>query len=86
MRDFILHQAETRDQTYAFPKLRRVLRSWIARRQLRKLSTLDDYLLSDMGLTRDDLRYGLTVAYDLDPIEEVMRAREHRMARGVRRR
>ena len=85
MRDFILHEAEFRDRAHAFPKLRRMLRNWIAKRQLRRLSTLDDYLLNDIGLTRDDLRYGMAAPYDVDPIAELMSAREQRITRGVRR-
>ena len=84
MRDFIRHEAEFRDRTHAFPKLRRILQNWFARRQLRSLAELDDYLLNDIGLTRDDLRYGMSVAHDVDPIAEVMAARDHRLSRGAR--
>ena len=58
--------------------------NWIARRQLRSLSRLDDYLLNDIGLTRDDLRHGMSVPRDLDPIAEVMAARQYRLGRGAR--
>jgi uncharacterized protein YjiS (DUF1127 family) len=85
MRDYILHQAEARDSTFAFPKLRRLVRSWLAKRSLRRLDHLDDYMLNDIGLTRDDLRYAMRLPYDLDPIDEMTRIREERMRRGVRR-
>ena len=84
MRDYILHQAQSRDSTFAFPKLRRLLNSILAKRQLRKLAALDDYLLNDIGLTRDDLRYGLKLPYDLDPAQELAAIQQERMARGVR--
>jgi uncharacterized protein YjiS (DUF1127 family) len=84
MRDYTRHQAIFRDRTYAFPNLRRVLRSWFAKRQLRRLELLDDYILHDIGLTRDDLRQGLRLPHDMDPIAEVMLYRDRRMARGVR--
>ena len=84
MRDYILHLAHHRDSTFAFPKLRRLLRSWQAKRQLRNLQTLDDYILNDIGLTRDDLRFGLLLPYDVDPIDELLRVREQRSRRGVR--
>lgn len=84
MRDYIRHEATFRDSTFAFPKLRRVMRNWFVKRQLRKLSALDDYLLNDIGLTRDDLRYGLKLPYDIDPILEISAIRDRRMARGVR--
>lgn len=84
MRDYILHQAKFRDRAYAFPKLRRIIRSWFAKRQLRRLERLDDYILHDIGLTRDDLRHGLKLPYDVDPIAEVMAYRDRRVVRGVR--
>jgi uncharacterized protein YjiS (DUF1127 family) len=84
MRDYILKQAEMRDRTFTFPKLRRVLRNWIARRQLRSLLALDDYLLNDIGLTRDDLRFGLNLPRDVDPIEELIRVRNAALVRGRR--
>lgn len=80
MRDYILHLAQSRDSAFVFPKLR----SWQAKRKLRRLETLDDYLLNDIGLTRDDLRYGLKLPADVDPIDELQRIREVRMRRGVR--
>jgi uncharacterized protein YjiS (DUF1127 family) len=84
MRDFVFHQAQARDSAFVFPKLRRLVRSWIAKRKLRRLEHLDDYLLNDIGLTRDDLRAGLRLPYDVDPIDEIARLRDQRMRRGVR--
>ncbi len=85
MRDYILHQAEARDSTFAFPKLRRLVRSWLAKRSLRRLDHLDDYMLNDIGLTRDDIRYALRLPYDLDPIDEMNRVRDQRIRKGIRR-
>jgi uncharacterized protein YjiS (DUF1127 family) len=85
MRDYILHQAEARDSTFAFPKLRRLVRSWLAKRSLRRLDHLDDYMLNDIGLTRDDLRFALRLPYDVDPIDEMNSIREKRMRKGIRR-
>jgi uncharacterized protein YjiS (DUF1127 family) len=86
MRDYILRQAEMRDRTFAFPKLRRLMRNWRARRQLRTLMALDDYLLNDVGLTRGDLRFGLGLPRDVDPIEEIIRTRNLELVRGRRNR
>jgi len=84
MRNYTLFQATLRDRAFAFPKLRRIVRSWLAKRQLRRLELLDDFILHDIGLTRDDLRHGLKLPYDVDPIAELMTYRERRVARGVR--
>ena len=84
MRDYIFHQAQSRDSAVLFPKLRRLVRSWVAKRNLRRLEQLDDYMLNDIGLTRDDLRHAMRLPYDVDPIDEMARVREQRMRRGVR--
>lgn len=84
MRDYILNEATFRDQAFAFPWLRRVVRNWFSRRFLRNLEQFDDYILSDIGLTRGDLRYGQSLPYDVDPIAELMQFRERRVSKGVR--
>jgi uncharacterized protein YjiS (DUF1127 family) len=84
MRDFVFHQAQTRDRAFVFPKLARLIRSWQAKRRLKRLEQLDDYLLNDIGLSRGDLAHALRLPYDIDPIDEMARLREQRMRRGVR--
>ena len=84
MREYILSEAAFHDQAFAFPRLRRVIRNWFSRRYLRKLEQFDDYILSDIGLTRADLRYGQSLPYDVDPIAELSQHR--RSPRGVRHR
>ena len=85
MRDFIRSEAFFRDQTFAFPRLRRLVKNWFARRYLHSLEQFDDYILSDIGLTRDDLRLGQSLPYDVDPIATLSTRREERMRRGIRR-
>jgi uncharacterized protein YjiS (DUF1127 family) len=84
MRDYIFHQALFRDSTFVFPRLRRLVRSWLAKKNLRRLEQLDDYLLNDIGMSRGDIRHALKLPYDVDPIDEMARLREQRMRRGVR--
>ena len=84
MRDYIFHQALSRDSAFVFPKLRRLVRSWLAKRSLKHLDHLDDYMLNDIGLSRADLRYALKLPYDIDPIDEMARLREQRIRKGVR--
>ena len=86
MRDYILHQAESRDRAFTFPVLRRWVRNLFFKRQLRKLASLDDYLLNDIGLTRDDIRYGLRLPYDVDGVDAMETIRSRRMGRGTRHR
>lgn len=83
MRDYILTQSIARDSAVAFPKLRRMIRSWFMKRDLATLERFDDYMLSDIGLTRGDLRHLRGLPLDVDLTHEMERLREQR-ARGVR--
>ncbi|MFO1131178.1 MAG: DUF1127 domain-containing protein [Hyphomicrobiales bacterium] len=85
MRDYILTESLARDSAFVFPKLRRMLRSWFVRRDLRTLEAFDDYMLSDIGLTRGDLRHLRSLPLDVDLPHEMERLRETRSRRGVRR-
>ena len=73
MRDYILHQARSHEGTYAFPAIRRVVANWWKRRTLRQLRDLDDYLLHDIGLTRDEISAALRLPLDIDPVAELNR-------------
>lgn len=84
MRNYIFHQATSRDRTFTFPNLRRLVRSWIAKRSLRRLEQLDDYMLNDIGLSRDDLRLAQRLPFDVDPIDEMARLRDRRLRKGIR--
>jgi len=81
MREYMLHQAEAYERTFAFAAVRRVLRNWWKRRTLRKLQDLDDHLLYDIGLTRHDIDRALRLPLSIDPIGEFSR---RRTPRGVR--
>lgn len=82
MRDYILNQAETADRTFTFPALNRIVANWRKRRQLRQLEQLDDHVLMDIGLTRDELARVQRVPLALDPVSELLRVKP--ATRGVR--
>jgi len=84
MRDYILTQSIARDSAFAFPKLRRIVRSWFQKRDLKTLERFDDYMLSDIGLTRGDLRVLRSLPLDADLTEEMIRLRDTRARRGVK--
>ncbi len=75
MRDYIFTQARMREQTFAFPKLRRLLHNWQARRQIRRLTELDDHVLRDIGFSRDELRQVLRLPHDMDPLLTLLDSR-----------
>lgn len=82
MRDYILNQAETSGKTFTFPALHRMIGNWRKRRQLRQLEQLDDHVLMDIGLTRDELIRVQRVPLALDPVSELLNVRPAR--RGLR--
>jgi uncharacterized protein YjiS (DUF1127 family) len=81
MREYMWHQAESDERTYAFAALRRIIGNWWKRRTLRKLQDLDDHLLFDIGLTRDELEFALRLPLSVDPMREFSR---RSIAHGVR--
>jgi uncharacterized protein YjiS (DUF1127 family) len=85
MREYILTQAQSRDQTYAFPALRRIVKNWWKRRSLRRLEDLDDHMLMDIGLNRAELIYAQKLPLDVDPVGEIGRlSRLETYSRGLR--
>jgi uncharacterized protein YjiS (DUF1127 family) len=82
MRDYILTQSIARDSTFAFPKLRRMIRSWVLKRNLKALEALDAHLLDDIGLARGDLRHLHALPLDVDLAEEYTRLRDARAHLG----
>ena len=82
MRDYILNQAETADKTFTFPVLHRIVANWRKRRQLRQLEDLDDHVLMDIGLTRDELISAQRVPIGVDPLMDLLKVKP--MTRGLR--
>lgn len=82
MRDYILTQAETADRTFTFPALNRIVANWRKRRQLRQLEQLDDHVLMDIGLTRDELIRVQRSPIGVDPLTELLRVKP--VTRGLR--
>jgi uncharacterized protein YjiS (DUF1127 family) len=51
----------------------RTFRAWRNRQRIASLSDFDDHILSDMGLTRGDVRQALDVPFTHDPASELQR-------------
>ena len=89
MRKTILSPGLFLDSGFGLSVVRRlaghVRRNWQARQTLRKLQSFDDSLLADIGLTRDDLRYGLELPSAHDVMDEMKRVRDDRLRRAIRR-
>lgn len=57
MRDYVLNQAISQGEFGLVPFLRRVTRNWKAKRRIAALADLDDYMLRDIGVTRDEVQW-----------------------------
>ena len=59
MRDYALNQALSRGEYGIVYFLRRVTRNWKAKRRIAALGNLDDYMLRDIGVTRDEVQWAV---------------------------
>lgn len=57
MRDYALNQALSRGEYGIVHFLRRVTRNWKAKRRIATLGSFDDYMLRDIGVTRDEVQW-----------------------------
>ena len=57
MRDYILNQAISQGEYGIVSLLRRVSRNWKAKRRIAVLADFDDYMLRDIGVTRDEIQW-----------------------------
>jgi uncharacterized protein YjiS (DUF1127 family) len=55
MRNYVLHEATSRQAYGRLTLFVRMVKNWRARKAARALLKLDDYLLRDIGLTRGEL-------------------------------
>jgi uncharacterized protein YjiS (DUF1127 family) len=56
MREYVLFEARFRQAYGRWTGLVRVVKNWKARSDLKRLAAMDDYMLRDIGLTREELR------------------------------
>ena len=75
MRDYVLHEARSRQAFGRLTTLVRMVKNWRERRSLRALHSLDDYLLRDIGLTRSELDRMMRQPLTLDTQWEAERLR-----------
>jgi uncharacterized protein YjiS (DUF1127 family) len=53
--------------------VRQLANAQLNRRRARKITELSDHELFDIGLTRDDVRYGFSMPFNADPTAELAR-------------
>lgn len=59
MRDYALNRAVSLGEYGAVSLLRRLLRNWRTRRRIAALGHFDDYLLKDIGVTRQEVQWAV---------------------------
>jgi uncharacterized protein YjiS (DUF1127 family) len=57
MREYALNQAISRGEYGVVSFARRILRNWQAKRRIVALGDFDDYILADIGITRDEVQW-----------------------------
>jgi uncharacterized protein YjiS (DUF1127 family) len=83
MRDYALHQAQQTDELKSHGLLAQRWRNWKARRAVRKLQDLDDWLLKDIGVTRDEIYWATVLPLSVNAalaLSNERRERRHCMA------
>ena len=81
MRDYVMNQALSRGEYGIVYFLRRLTRNWKAKRRIAALADFDDYMLRDIGITRDEVQWAsrlpLTVNAALALEERALRRRHN---------
>ena len=67
MRDYALETASSFGEAGHGSFVARLLRNWTARRAVSRLEAYDDYMLRDIGVTRDDLRWAASLPLTVNP-------------------
>jgi uncharacterized protein YjiS (DUF1127 family) len=57
MRNYVMNRAHSLELDEGFPSLRRLWRHVKARRRVNRLGDLDDHMLRDIGVTRDEVQW-----------------------------
>ena len=57
MRDYVLNQAISQGEYGIVSLLRRTARNWKAKHRIAALGNFDDYMLRDIGITRDEVQW-----------------------------
>jgi uncharacterized protein YjiS (DUF1127 family) len=81
MRNYVLNQAISQGEFGLVSFARRVVRNWKAKRRIAALGNFDDYMLQDIGITRDEVQWAaglpLTVNAAIALEERAFRRRQN---------
>lgn len=71
MRDYALHHAQSMEAAGGTSLIARLLRNWRARRSVARLDTFDEFMLRDIGVTREDIRWAAGLPLTLNAALEL---------------
>ena len=81
MRDYVMNRAVSLEEGNGFSLISRVWRNWQARKRIVSLNSYDDYMLKDIGVTREEIQWAaglpLTVNAALALEERSFQRRHH---------
>ena len=76
MRNFALFQAESQQTASSGAgRLLRIWKNWKARQRVRRLTELDDVILDDIGINREDVYWAGQLSLGYDAVAELKRLR-----------
>jgi uncharacterized protein YjiS (DUF1127 family) len=71
VRDFALNHARSFQAAGSSSIFHRLIQNWFARRSVSQLDRLDDYLLRDIGVTREDVRWASNLPLSMNAAAEL---------------
>jgi len=76
MRNYALFTAESHAMSRTpVDRVKALVKNWMSRRKVRRLAELDDFILRDIGISRDEIDRLSYLSLDTDPATELIRLR-----------
>ena len=86
MTSHAIHRTENLAASSGLSRLSRMYRHWRSRRRLARLWALDDRMLDDIGLTREDVYWAMSLPLTVNPAAALEWAAFRRRLEEVRKR
>jgi uncharacterized protein YjiS (DUF1127 family) len=80
MRNYALHIAEAAGEMPGQGLLNRLWTNWISRRQVIRLQELDDHILRDIGVTRQDIEWATRNPLSVNALQQLKTVATNRPA------
>ena len=84
MHEYVCNEANQKYYGGWLGNLRRYTQNWLKRQMLKQVHELDDYLIKDLGMNRQEIADVLQLSLDFDPILELHRRSRAKVKKGWR--